>query len=609
MRIDVRLRRNGLSPRQLFFIECWGSLAHKESTDTDRVGFNNILNAINELLSLFPQGNKFKGQDKRKRAAQELLELLKEDVVLSDGRFESIPDQLKNMLDIKNAWSDKERSPVEKNQGLMESLFTQLKLTLEKHYLPASLERLEAELGRGDVPSDSDYACITSLCNNIMSFLLTLGMPLTECSLLYSRILMNYKQPFDVRFKSWAEKVNVRAQRYIVSIIMENEKLHDMLQQAGKHILFNGCRYFHFTSDKGVPSARVEIEVQAVSVLAAKVKADFVLKDSLDVVAYMLGRGQINIHSAFQVRDEAGNETNIPGFSNEILTNSDRLTMSEFGHFMSAITGLFTKASPESARKVSSAFHFLRNGLINKTTQENQFTSFWSALEALTLDVSSRQLDHDEHVVFTTPPCMGLDYVVKQLISLRGIARQLKLELPLLDGRRVRPGESDLDDIYTYLKDSEFTRQFGNALSNYPYASYMLRKFTALCVQPRELGKKIIRHAEKVELHIYRLYILRNAIVHNAESNPYIQFLTVNLEHYLRGTINAMFYTASMLPVIRSPEEAFQRYLHMYEILVNELEPTFGIPPGEHRSVESLIGQNKITPADSKLKAWLKLHK
>ncbi|BBV48656.1 hypothetical protein STN0717CIT72_15340 [Citrobacter portucalensis] len=30
MRIDVRLRRNGLSPRQLFFIECWGSLAHKE---------------------------------------------------------------------------------------------------------------------------------------------------------------------------------------------------------------------------------------------------------------------------------------------------------------------------------------------------------------------------------------------------------------------------------------------------------------------------------------------------------------------------------------------------------------------------------------------------
>lgn len=83
----------------------------------------------------------------------------------------------------------------------------------------------------------------------------------------------------------------------------------------------------------------------------------------------------------------------------------------------------------------------------------------------------------------------------------------------------------------------------------------------------------------------------------------------MNLEHYLRGMINAMFYTASMLPVIHSPEEAFQRYLHMYEMLVNELEPTFAISPGEHRSVESLLVQNKITPADSKIKAWLKLHK
>lgn len=44
MRIDIRLKRTGLNLRQIFFIECWGSLAHKESTDTDRVSFNNILN-------------------------------------------------------------------------------------------------------------------------------------------------------------------------------------------------------------------------------------------------------------------------------------------------------------------------------------------------------------------------------------------------------------------------------------------------------------------------------------------------------------------------------------------------------------------------------------
>lgn len=114
---------------------------------------------------------------------------------------------------------------------------------------------------------------------------------------------------------------------------------------------------------------------------------------------------------------------------------------------------------------------------------------------------------------------------MKQLISLRGISKQLGLTLSLQDGQRVIPGNASLDGIYMYIKDGEFVRQFGNALNDYPYASYMLKKFAALCAQPRELGRKIIRHAEKVEHHIYRLYILRNAIVHNAESNPYIQFL------------------------------------------------------------------------------------
>ncbi|STU33177.1 Uncharacterised protein [Klebsiella pneumoniae] len=123
------------------------------------------------------------------------------------------------------------------------------------------------------------------------------------------------------------------------------------------------------------------------------------------------------------------------------------------------------------------------------------------------------------------------------------------------------------------------------------------------------MGTKIIRHADKVKLHIYRLYGLRNAIIHNADTSPYIQFLTANLEHYLRGTINAMFYTASMLPVVRSPEAAFQRYIHMYDILVKQLEPTHTIAAAEHKQVDSLVGQGKITPSDTMLKHWLKLHK
>ncbi|STZ75029.1 Uncharacterised protein [Klebsiella pneumoniae subsp. ozaenae] len=226
-------------------------------------------------MSLFPLGNDYCGQDKRQRAAQELLELLNNDIILKDARFEGIPDQLKEMLELKNAWSDKTRSPVEKKQGLMESLFLQLQGTLREYYLPASLDSLRTELVTTTLPSDQDYALIALLCNNIMSFLLTLGMPLSECFLWHNRILMNDRNDFVTRFDSWAEKVNVRIQRYTVRLVMENEKFYDMLHQSGEDTIFNGCRYTPFINTKSVRSVKATIEVEAVSVLSAKTGADY----------------------------------------------------------------------------------------------------------------------------------------------------------------------------------------------------------------------------------------------------------------------------------------------------------------------------------------------
>lgn len=611
MRVDPRISqadRDNLTSRQLFFIECWGSLSHKESSDTDRVSFNNILHAINELLDLMrPDSKVKKGPERRVRVAQELLDILKTDPALQGGICGELPVQIRDMLDHKNAWSDKERSPVEKQQGLMESLLRELRLRIEAEYPGHCIRLLETELQKITPAVDADYAIIARISNNLMSVLLTLGMPLAECYMNYVRTLMKSEMPFEHRFGSWADKVNVKKKAYKIVLRLENDKLYDMLMTTGQGIEFNECNYTPvIVHDK--KGAYVAIKVEAVSVLAAKVSADYKLKDSLDVVSYMTGNGQIEIRNSFSVDSEDGIEVNIRGFSNEIMTNSDRLTLSEFAHFMNAISSLCTRASPESVKKISSAFHFLRNGLVNTKTQENKFTSLWSALEALTLNVSSKQMDHDEHVVFTAAPCMGLDYITKQLISIRGIASTLSVSVQLGGNQIVEPGALTLVELYEQLKDAQFTSQFDAELSKYPYAAFMLRKFASLCLDPRLLGTKVNQHRGKVELHIYRLYILRNAIIHNADSSPYFDFLNANLEHYLRGTINAMYYTASMLEVVKSPEEAFQRYLHLFSLLVRQLEPTFDVPPAEHKSIEASIAQGRITPSDTILREWLKLH-
>ncbi|EKN3395734.1 hypothetical protein ACQIBV_004704 [Yersinia enterocolitica] len=608
MRIDTRLNRQGLSDRQLFFIECWGSQCHRESIDTDRVSFNNVLNALQELMFLYKFDAKFNAVDKRKRATTELFELLETDVVLQSDKFQSIPQQLFALLKDKSVIGDSGRSPVENKSKLMESLFRQLIDCLQQEYVPELLVLLQAELDKAEPPSDEEYTAIAHLSNSLMSFLLTLGMPLAEFYLLYSRILLGKDKPeFSSRYSSWAEKLTSPISSYTVTLTIDNDKLHDLLIASTPPLIFNGCTFNPYTTIKGKKTTSIDINTKAISVLAARTKADHILMESLDVVAYILGNSHVTLQNAFKVVDEKGIITEIQNFENDILVNSDRLTINEFSSFINSLSTLYTNATSESVKKISSAFHFLRNG-ITSNSKESRFTSYWSAIESLTHGVSPESMSQDAHVIYSVVPCMGLDYVVKQLFALRGIIRFLKLG-PFTDGQNpVDLENKNLGELYQHLKNENITQTLKTGLQNYPYAQFVLRKLIGLANDPAKMAEKIVLHSEKVTLHIHRLYILRNSIVHNAESSPHIDLLTANLEHYLRGTINAMFYTASMLPVVRSPEETFIRYQYLYETILKELEPTHGAKDNKKAAIRALIAQNTIIRSDNALIAWLKLH-
>jgi hypothetical protein len=137
------------------------------------------------------------------------------------------------------------------------------------------------------------------------------------------------------------------------------------------------------------------------------------LRESLDVIAYMVGKGDITVQKQFMIiRDE--DEAEVPRFDNEIEANSDRLTDEEFARFMVAMNRLFTDTPDVSRKKISSVFRFFRNG-IESQVQESRFTAYWSALESLTLGVAPGTPSHEQHVISVVAPCMVLDYIVKQL--------------------------------------------------------------------------------------------------------------------------------------------------------------------------------------------------
>lgn len=608
MRIDHRLAREGLTDSQLFFIECWANFCHKNSPDTDRVGYSNALSTVQELLFLYEMEDRFHADKKRRRVALELLEILEQDKVLKDAQFSDIVPQLISLLPREHL-DDPTRSPVEKRPRLIRSLCSQLAKICESYYVTKALELLEQHLFADRLQLPDEALSIYSLTNNIMSMLLTRGMTLTECYLLYINIFRNRtpddEDAFRTAFNSFRQKLVTPTEQVTVRMFIVSEKLFSLLLTHGQSLQFNGC-IFKPLEDARARFLSVDIPVCSMSDASARNMAGQMLRESLDVIAYMAGKGDITIQKQFViVRGE--DETEVPRFDNEIEANADRLTDEEFTRFMVAMNGLFAGTPDASRKKISSAFRFFRNGIENPG-QESRFTAYWSALESLTLGVAPGTPSHDEHVISVVGPCMVLDYVVKQLFSLRQVLHFLQRG-PNNPLREVGIASLTLADLFVLLKDPARATNLLADLQGYPYVKYSVSKLVEICASPEKMEKKLSGHLDKVTRHLHRLYLLRNTIVHNAGTSPHIELLTVNLEHYLRATISALFHIAVLHETVSTAEEAFTRCQFTAESVFKELNPIWQIVEKKPReAIEKKMSEGVIQRTDSRLLMWLQAH-
>ncbi|MBN3218543.1 hypothetical protein [Pectobacterium polaris] len=369
MRIDTRLDRDGLIVRQLFFIECWANLSHKNSIDTDRVGFNNVLNSLQEIDFLYEFGNKYGGEKKRERAVSEFLEILIQDELLNDSIFLSLNMKITSLFTKLGLIKDPNKSPVEKQKKLFQSLCKQLRLIIENDYVDLAADKIKSIVEKSETPSDDELMKLYNKINNLMSVLLTKGMPLTECYLLYNNILLkNDKGDFDERYQSWRNKISQKPSNHTVMFILENDVLHDLLSGNDQPIAFNDCQFKIIDTEKGKKYIQVKIDTKAITQLSARIKADQILVESLDVIAYMIGKGKIEIKNKFSVKTEGEDVNIINHFDNEINVNSDGLTKDEFTHFIKSMDVLFKNATVESRKK--SVLHFIFLEMVLTTFQK-----------------------------------------------------------------------------------------------------------------------------------------------------------------------------------------------------------------------------------------------
>lgn len=609
MRLDSRIERANLQTQQLFFIECWSSLTSLHSIDSDRVTYNNALNATIELLELYTHGEKHKAADKRSHVMTELLEIFRSDLCFTHVEFKEVTSQIISLCDNKDL-RDHNTSPIEKKRLLISSLLTQFKEKILLSYRAVAIDVLRERILHGEKSDTDTLTEIYHTTNLLISTLLTLGMPISECYLLSRNYLRERTDTFENQFQSFTQKISAEESQITITLRLLSERLHSLIGSTGQSFEFKNCRFEQIPSDKN-NMVSVDIVVNAISFSAARQIAESELYRALDVVAYMMGRDEIKIEKKYRastIANDIEHTKTLPHFDKQLVNASDRLNSDEFSLYIRTMSKLYKNAEINTVRKVSSAFRFFRNGVLTDGTPESRFTAFWSALESLTLGVSAENLTHDAHVIHSVLPCIGLDYPVKQLFALRGVAKALQWESFQIDGQEVDLRTLNLAELYCILKSQATVDELNRRLEQYPYAKYRFSQLIELCQKPYQLGLKIQKHRTKVEMQIHRIYRTRNAIIHNAATPDRLEMLIVNLEHYLRSTLNSMVYMMDSAPSISSPEEAFNRYQFQAEQILIELDPSLGVKHKDRESITKQIINGNVSAKDELLIKWLKMH-
>lgn len=602
MRI-INVANRDIEKHQLFFTECWASMCHVRCLDSDRVSYNNVLNSVSELLDVYLLGDKHRAAEKRKHIVEELIELIESDQVLSEECFKEIPKQLCVLF---KAHGD----PLENKKSLIISFLEELSKLLKEHYSEVAISSLSGLLMDGADDSEEALNTIYLKTNFLLSHLITLGMPPSECYLLCRNYLLQREadSSFTDAFTNLSSKINSDFQKFSVKLSLDKKSLYELLANASVNTL-GDCV---FNLQPRAQNARnyyihVTIEVTAISFSAARALAEKKLLQALDVFSYFLGKDRIQVLRVAHITDSSGVAKPLPRFEKDLENSLDRWIEDDLSVYMNSLSHLRQLGSVKTSKKISAAFRFFQNGLTEQSL-ESRFTAFWSAIESLTLIEDNSGLRHDEHVLKAVLPCIALDYPLKQLFALRGCSRYLNWEDFDLNGVPFSMQSSNLGDIFNAIKEQAFVDQINARLENYPYAQFRFGNFIKLCTSPFDLALKIEAHKRKVELHIHRLYRVRNAIVHNATSHERLELLVVNLEHYLRSTLNALFYTVEKSKSIVSSEEAFIRYQFEANSIFEEMDPSLKVSLKKRTGEQTSIRNGNVRVSDAKLVSWLTMH-
>lgn len=173
----------------------------------------------------------------------------------------------------------------------------------------------------------------------------------------------------------------------------------------------------------------------------------------------------------------------------------------------------------------------------NSDSVENWFSSFWFALESL---VATNQYEFIiDQITNIVTPILTVRYPKKILENLIQDLKRCNIDLNDFD---INSSEcEDIMKLVYILKSEEQINRLKEKVDDYTLLIHRIEDISSWLKNAMTLKDFLENHYNNIELHLKRLFRIRNSFVHSASIEYDLYPITMHLHSYLRDVLEEIF--------------------------------------------------------------------
>jgi hypothetical protein len=217
---------------------------------------------------------------------------------------------------------------------------------------------------------------------------------------------------------------------------------------------------------------------------------------------------------------------------------------------------------------------YLHNNAAYGNNFENGFTNLWSIFE--TIIPSEQSKYRIEYIIDKLKPVYRCGYLYKVISELSDYLKQWNEEehKSLLENIDIDWEDKEKVAAFILLPEYENLRiEYYSKLQKFPIIRSRISQFNSLFKNVGDINSVINNHLKRFEWHLYRIYRIRNLIVHCGESTKYIKVIGEHLHSYVDEFILYILLMISLNPNLSTVEDIILNIKRECEIFNAEYQP------------------------------------